>query len=544
MKWLTVLLTIVLLSAFFALPTHQSSATPDAAIPFLPGFPKTKIGTMAFGSPTVIDLNGDDSLEILAGGYGGCVRAWHADGSLVNGFPLDTSGTNCSGERINGPLAAADIDNDGQIEIVAATRGLSNQPGKRGKVFAWHASGSLLPGWPKEMDWNSTYGQGRAEVYSVALAHVLPGNMLQIIAGTSNNAANGGDFGQDTRNLYVWNPNGSLVAGFPTWYRTAGIWGQVAAVDITGDNLANPITGRDQIYLHAYDNQGQPLSGWPVRTYVDITRTTWDVHPYLEFTRAAPAIGDVNRDGTPDIVAAGHMRNPATGHQVTAAGVLVLEPDGSRLAGWEQAKLAGAPLASDYDPSQAPTLADLNGNGDLEIIVPFFDGVLRVYHPDGSLWWQYDYARGHILYASEVAVGDVTGDGSLDLVFGTYSPDGSANAFVGVHALSANGTPLNGFPLALSAESGPQWGVRAAPTLTDLDGDCDVEIAAASMGSTLYVWDLPAHYYPNRMPWPTSRQNNLRNGNASGPALGFSACPFYMPPEVTPRVYLPFLSRP
>jgi len=523
----------------------RSSALGEAAgAPFQTGFPKAKIGTMAFGSPTAVDLDGDGLPEILAAGYGGCVRAWHADGAPVRGFPLYTVGNDCSGERINGPLAVADINADGVLEIAAGTRGLSNQPGQRGKVFVWRADGALLPGWPREMDWNSVYGIGRAEVYSVAFGKVLPGSALQVLAGTSNNAANSGDFTQDTRNLYLWNPDASLLPGFPTWYRTAGIWGQVGAVDITGDGLAEPITGRDQIYLHAYDSQGNPLPGWPVRTYVDAAQTTWGVHPYLEFTRAAPVVGDVDGDGAPEIVAAGHMRDPNAGHQVTAAGVMVLRGDGTRLPGWERARLSGAPLYDGYDPSQAPTLVNLSGDARPEIIVPFSDGTLRVYRADGALLWQYDYAQGRTLFASEVVVGDVNGDGGLDLVFGTYSPDGSANAQAAVHALSADGRPLAGFPLPLTAERGPIWGVRAAPTLTDLDGDCDLEIAAASMGSALYVWDLSAPYYPNRLPWPTSRQNNLRNGDAGGPPLAASPCPGYTPKNLTPRLYLPLMVRP
>ena len=206
--------------------------------------------------------------------------------------------------------------------------------------------------------------------------------------------------------------------------------------------------------------------------------------------------------------------------------------------------LAGAPLYPEYDPGQAPSVADLDGDERLEIIVPFFDGTLRVYRDDGSLWWQYDYAQGHTLFAGEAALGDVNGDGLVDIVFGTYSPDGSANAQAGIHALDALGHPLSGFPLPLTAERGDIQGVRAAPTLADLDGDCDVEIAAASMGSALYVWDLSAPYYPNRMPWPTGRQNTLRNGDAGGPAPIPSACPNYVPPELSPRIYLPLLMRP
>ncbi len=518
-------------------------AAPQGAPP-LNGFPKSGIGTMAFGSPTVADLDGDGSPEILVAGYGSCVRAWHADGSPVAGYPLDTQGANCSGERISGPLAVGDVDGDGQVEIAAGTRGLSNQPGQRGRVYLWHADGSLLAGWPREMDWNTTYGTGRAEVYSVALGRMFPGSRLQILAGTSNNAANSGDFGQDTRNLYAWHSDGSLLGGFPTWYRTAGIWGQVAAADLTGDGLAEAITGRDHLYMHAYDRNGAYLPGWPVASYLDPSRAVWDVHPYLEFTRAAPVVADLDRDGQAEVVVVGKVRSPDAGHAVVAAGVLVLNAGGQRLPGWENPPLSGAPLYAGYEPSQAPSVADLTGDGNLEIVASFFDGTLRVYRADGSLWWTYDYAQGHTLFASEAALGDVDGDGRVDIVFGTYSPDGSANALAAIHALDSFGRPLSGFPLPLTAERGGIQGVRAAPTLADLDGDCDVEIAAASMGNALYVWDLSAPYYPNRMPWPTSRQNNWRNGQAEGPSLIPPRCPGYLPPDVFPQAYLPFVVRP
>ncbi|RMF45386.1 MAG: VCBS repeat-containing protein, partial [Anaerolineae bacterium] len=332
-------LNCTLLLAIILPGVHTQARATNAA--FLPGFPKAKIGTMAFGSPTVADLDGDGTLEILTAGYGGCVRAWHADGSPVAGYPLDTTGAGCTGDRINGPLAVADINNDGILEIAAGTRGLSNQPGERGKVYIWQANGTLLPGWPQEMDWNSTYSTGRAEVYSVAFGRMLSGNQFQVVAGTSNNAANNGDFNQDTRNLYAWNPDGTLLPGYPTWYRTAGIWGQVGVADLTGDGLAEAITGRDHMYMHAYDAHGTPLPNWPVHTYVNINQTTWGVHPYIEFTRAAPAIADINRDGQMDIVTTGHIRDPQQGYNVIAAGILVIQADGTRLPGWEVAPTSG-----------------------------------------------------------------------------------------------------------------------------------------------------------------------------------------------------------
>jgi hypothetical protein len=163
---------------------------------------------------------------------------------------------------------------------------------------------------------------------------------------------------------------------------------------------------------------------------------------------------------------------------------------------------------------QASALADLDNDGRLEIIVTLMDGTLRVYKYNGSLMWQYNFAQGSALFASEPVIGDVNGDGQLDIVFGTYSPDGSANNDMSILAVNRFGQILSGFPLPLTEEGdADKQGIQAAPTLADLDGDCDVEILAASRGRVLYVWDLAGAYNSKLMPWPTGRQNNQRTGS-------------------------------
>lgn len=488
------------------------------AIPYQAGFPrKDATSTIEFASPSVIDINGDGIKEILTADGNGCVWAWDVHGHVLPGFPLKTAGA-CGGTpRINGPLAIGDVDGDGIPEIVAGTRGISNLPGQRGKVFVWRANGTLLPGWPKEMDWNEQYGNDIGEVYSVALANVAGDGRLEVIAGTSNNASNGGDFDEETPNLYVWNSDGSLLPGYPTWYRRAGIWGFVGAANLTGSALAEVVVGRDQLYVHAYNANGQPLSNWPAQTYLNPAETTWGDDPYIEFTRNAPAMADLEGDGVMDIVIAGKVRDPKQNHDTTNTAVLVLQPNGQRKTGWTIPALGGPPLTEGYSPAQAPALADLNNDGLLEIIVTLMDGTLRVYRANGSLLWQYNFSQGKILFASEPVVGDINGDGQVDIVFGTYSPDGSANNSVSVIAVSGSGQLLPGFPLTLTDEgSADKKGIRAAPTLADLDGDCDVEILAASQARVLYVWDLPGAYNSHLMPWPTGRQNNQRTGSFEG----------------------------
>ena len=514
-------------------PTQNVLHLAAGIIPYQSGFPRREPGAVDFSSPSVVDLQGDGHLEVLVGGYGGCVWGWKADGSLLNGYPLISSGNRCNNERIGGPLAIGDADGNGQLEIAAGTRG-ENIAGERGKVYVWNgATGQLLPGWPIEMPWSSA-STGPAEVTTVALGNLAGDGNLEVMAGTTNSGGS-----QPTPNVLAWRLDGSWLEGFPTAHRNGGIWGAIAVADIFGDSDQELIVGRDQKQLDAYDSHGQQLPGWPVSTYVDGTKTNWEQDLYIEFTYSAPSIADLDRDGAMDLIFAGKVRDPLQGGAITHYGLFVLQPDGSRRPGWEIARLAGPPLTSIYSSLQAAAVADLDGNGRSEIVMSFPDGTLRVYDDVGNARWVFDYAQEKILLASEPVIGDINADGQVEIVFGVYSPPGTdAETSAGVAALDANGQLLAGFPLSLTQEESIEMaGIRAAPTLADLDGDCDVEIIAASLGGSVYVWDLPARYYPDRMPWPTGRHDNARSGSVSGAPLFTSQCPLYHP--LTRRVYLP-----
>lgn len=537
--------TIIVLSALARpIGREAAGAQQPQAFPYQVGFPRTEPKTIEFAAPAVVDLNGDDKLEVLLADSAGCVHAWDSRGRPLPGFPWKTGGTCSSGLRINGPLAIGDVDGDGRPEVVAGTRGAGSAPGARGRVFVWNHDGTLLPGWPREMEWNAPYGSGIPEVYSVTLANVIGDGRLEIVAGTSNNAAAGGTFQEHTPNLYAWHGDGTLLAGYPTWYRNAGIWGLVGAADLTGDRYAEIITGRDHIYLHAYSAGGQQLPNWPVRTYLYLDRTRWGTDPYVEFTRNAPAIGDLDGNGTMEIVITGKVRDPLQGGATINSAVMVMLPDGRRAPGWAVPKLGrGAPISTAFSPNQAPALADINGDGRLEIVVSLTDGTVRAYSAGGSLMWQFDYAQGRVLYASEPVIGDVSGDGNVDVVFGTYSPDGTARDAVRVHGLDAAGNPLPGFPLVLTHEgSRAKEGVRAAPTLADLDCDGDIEILAGSWGGTLYAWDLPAPYRRDLLPWPVSRHDNQRTGAVTGAVDGRPAEASPLTTAAVHTLFLPVIS--
>ncbi len=511
-------------------------AVGPAAIPFQTGFPfKLMVGRVDFVSPASVDLNGDGRLELVAADSRGCVFAWDRAGQLLAGFPA-ASNLPCgdvNAGRILNALALGDLTGDGRPEIVGGSRAAGGQPAR---VTVWNAQGGVV--WRLEgLHWSASVGV--PEVMSVALANVAGDAALEVIAGTNNQTDSEA---ATAYNLYAISAAGQVLPGFPTGYRSAGIFGSVGAADLTGDGRPEMVVGRDQLYLHAYSAEGSPLAGWPVRSYLDPARTTWGQDRYVEFTHSAPAIGDLNRDGVPEVIIAGKVRDPqaGSGDPVVANTLLVTRPDGQRQSCWQTLPLTSAPLDGNFAPSQAPALGDLDGDGVLEIVVVDGDGRVRAYTSGGRLRWTYDFAQGRRRFGSEPVLGDVTGDGSVDVVFGTYSPDSpeASSTGIGIYALNAQGQLHPGFPLALTLDTGSARGVRAAPTLTDLDGDGDVEIIAASFSGALYVWDLPGAYRADRMPWPTGRQNNQRTGAA--PAAAASApTGSALPPAGPNRLYLP-----
>src|SRR5439155_1630677 len=139
-----------------------------------PGFPRHFDGSLETLSVATVDLDGDNKLEIIFGDGNGEVHAVRSDGTDLPGFPVHTdlpaglpltksdafvqNLVPISYAAIIGGVAVANLDRDGQQEIVAAA--------DDGKVYCWHAdatpggiggsgrayvikpNGTIAPGWP------------------------------------------------------------------------------------------------------------------------------------------------------------------------------------------------------------------------------------------------------------------------------------------------------------------------------------------------------------------------------------------------------------
>lgn len=145
-----------------------------------------------------------------------------------------------------------------------------------------------------------------------------------------------------------------------------------------------------------------------------------------------------------------------------------------------------------------PALADLNKDGQLDIVVTG-QGKIWAFSRNGVLLDHFPIPLNGEL-ASPV-LGDVDGNGQVDIVVSTST--GTIEAFGG------DGKRVAGFPLPYEKTPHP-----VPVTLTNIDRDSSIELLAVST-NTLVVWDLPGSYIPESLPWGYFRKEPSGKGQSA-----------------------------
>ncbi len=238
--------------------------------------------------------------------------------------------------------------------------------------------------------------------------------------------------------IYAWNHDGTPVPGWPIAPAGVGypaIWEDLPLRrGVVAGYLGFPSS------IGAYTGNGSPLSGWPINA--------------ANYIGSPPGLSDVD-GAAPDEIFIEEQD-----HQFHAYRL-----DASILPGWPAFYIAGD------QKRHTPAFADLDGDGDFEIVTVTgpangIDYVLA-YHHDGRMvsGFPVSFAGYPIAFP---AIGDVDGDGQLEIV--VVVPN------VSVLVISASGTIERSIPLAGHLDYG------TAPALADLDGDGVPEIIVETDG--------------------------------------------------------------
>lgn len=462
-------------------------------------------------SPAVADLDEDGENEIIVPRER-MLTVWHLDGTIV--LQKELPG------RIWAPPVVADLRPDiPGLEIAVASRQMIN---------AWDAEGNELPGFPFE--W-------RDELRSIAAADIDGDGYLELVSVTTGKLQQGGQ----TDIIIAVHANGDIVDGFPP--NTTGASGcddacyvhssydqNVALGDVDGDGVADILAPQDNAYVSLHDGTGRAFDAAPIfedRTKFPGIRFLHDYEQAQQgwaedeesanqahFTNTAPAIVDVDGDGTAELVMLASVQNAAQSDRERGVALWVVRNDGTRPDDWLEPYHAPDFLDGLWDPgdnivgiTNQVTVVDLDPEErGVEFVFAGFDGRIHAVSSSNEQLWLQTYTNRSGVFTGGVIAADLSKDGRPELIFNTYSTDSGESA---LFILSANGAILHQIPL-------PDRGAMPVPTVADVDGDGTLEIIVSLKDGVDRERQVLVYSVPDSgtlcMPWPTGRGNLRRTG--------------------------------
>jgi len=420
-------------------------------------------------------------------------------------------------------LLFADLDGDGYQEIITSSTDR--------KIYAWDYQGALMPGFPSDLE--------HVPQEAPSVGDLDGDGDLEIVQCThSDTFPSGGD-------LSAIDHEGNPLPGFPVTFNGYWFTNSPTLVDLDDDGDLEILAtegGWRSGRLHVVEHDGTAWGGnWPFR--------------FSGWPECTPGVADVDNDGRLEIACVAGDR-----------AFYLLDRTGVCLPGWPRH------FTNCYASYEAPAFADLDGDGDLEILIGLGGGSdegCYVFNHDGTDFPGWPKMVGTTTYC-QPTVTDLEGDGELDILFGrmgvfwSYSDcfwawtasgdtkagfpygvswgggtdgpitvadindDGRMEIFADHNAaelvedtlygflfgVDSNGNDLPGFPLRPKG-----FTHMNGATIGDVDGDGDYELGLLTISIRPYefsanvnLYDLTECYHPSRVDWETLHGRNERGG--------------------------------
>jgi len=433
---------------------------------------------------------------------------------LQVGWPVTVGG------RIDSTPTLGDLDNDGDLEVVFQSFD--------GLVRVHHHDGTMVNGWPQPGGFQA----------SAAIANIDASATLETFIGA---------FGM--RGFFH---DGHLISGWPQG--TGRSFKAGATIDdLDGDGELEIIGPTTRNFMHVWEKDGSNHPGWPRELIrfqavpgiaalaavgdlvgderLEIVAVCGNGHLYIwdqagevlpgypKFMNAnlngEPALGDLDGDGELEIAFGTDLGKPVNDR---VGRVFVLNPDGSVVPGWPQVVISNI--------NGGVAIGDVNGDGTLEVVAETTNVGVGVLHgrvwvwngEDGSLLPGWPQVATFTGFNASPVLGDLNGDGRPDVLAVGLDVTNFRDTLV--WAWNADGSLLEGFPFRVAGS----LNVHSSPTIADLDGDGDVEVGFGTENpfsgfrpAKMFFFDLPAPYDPSTMEWPTLSHDFQRTGRYSPP---------------------------
>ncbi len=289
--------------------------------------------------------------------------------------------------------------------------------------------------------------------------------------------------------------------GFPVTFinETSG---SLAVGDVDGDGDYEVVLGSDELYVWHHDGTELFDGDNDSQTLGPVTNNNSNVSP------AGIALAQL--DGLPGLEMIYCDRsNPEL--------VNVLDQAGNPLPGWPQTTNGGSGTQWVW---ASPAVGDIDGDGDLEVIINSLNGRTWAWHHDGTevrdgdnnpdtngLFMIRPGAHGEWGLSSPVLY-DLDDDGADDIIFGTGADDTGGNKLV---AYKVDGTDVPGFPYFSDSR------INNSAAVGDLNNDGMVEIVFYDSTGHLYAVQQDGTDYPG---FPADYGFGTRSGGLPSVALG------------------------
>ncbi|MCG3119897.1 MAG: hypothetical protein ALAOOOJD_02450 [bacterium] len=386
--------------------------------------------------PLLADLTGDGKLDVVVAAASGEIYAWQMDGRKVIDNLATTTVTQPNGLSTTAPLALFAVSGDSLfsppvlIDLNGDQRADVLTAGKDGKLRAWQASDANLDG-RADLLWQFDLGAPcRANIA------VRPDSGL-LVCGT------------ETGKLFGLNLNGTRR------------WETSYTFPVRGISLLN-----SSLFVVAFSNGGQFLNNQGLLlVQTTIAEAIPGRIPGPANLFEAIAVADLNNDGFFELVAR------------DGAGKLYLSG-------------ATSSIALPAKEKSGVAIADMNKDGRKEIVL-VSNNRLLAYNFNGAQTENFPLqisttVNAKTPYPITPIIADADGDGTQDVI--VPGVDGN------VYAYQRDGSQVSGFPLAMSGSG------LGSLAVADMDGDNKLELVGVSGNGYVHVWRLPSS--SNKADWP------------------------------------------